>query len=70
MIVVDEDYERYGLTGEIASVVADRAFDALTAPMKRVETDMVPIPFSPPLEDRVLSSARDIRTAVEEVSSG
>lgn len=69
VVVVDEDYERYGLTGEIASIVADRAFDALTAPVKRVGTDMVPIPFSPPLEDRVLPSTQDIRTAVEEISS-
>lgn len=70
VIVVGEDYERYGLTGEIASVVADRAFDALTAPVKRVGTDMVLIPFSPPLEDCVLPSAQDIRTAVKEISSG
>ena len=70
VVVVDEDYERYGMTGEIAGVVAGQAFDALEAPVKRVGTEMVPIPFSPPLEDHVLPSTQNIRTAVEEVTTG
>ena len=68
VVVIDEDYERYGLTGEIAAGVADEAFDALEAPIKRVGTEMVPIPFSPPLEDRALPSTRDIRNAIEEIT--
>ena len=51
MIVVDEGYGRYGVTAEIASVIAEGAFYNLDAPVKRMGAMHVPIPFSPPLED-------------------
>ena len=50
-IVVDEGYERYGVTAELASVIADGAFYYLDAPVKRMGALDVPIPFSPSLED-------------------
>ena len=50
-MVVDEGYERYGVTAEIASVIADGAFFYLDAPVKRMGAMDVPIPFSPALED-------------------
>jgi pyruvate dehydrogenase E1 component beta subunit len=50
-IVVDEGYERYGVTAEMASVIADGAFYYLDAPVKRMGAMDVPIPFSPALED-------------------
>ncbi len=50
-IVLDEGYGRYGVTGEIASVIAEGAFFNLEAPVKRMGAMHVPIPFSPPLED-------------------
>ena len=53
-IVVDEGYERYGITAEIASVIADGAFDYLDAPVKRLGALNVPVPFSPTLEDQTV----------------
>jgi len=50
-IVIDEGYGRYGVTGEIASVISEGAFYDLEAPVKRMGAMHVPIPFSPPLED-------------------
>lgn len=50
-IVIDEGYEQYGVTAEIASIIADGAFYYLDAPVKRMGAMNVPIPFSPPLED-------------------
>lgn len=50
-IVVDEGYQRYGLTAEIASVIAEEGFYYLDAPVKRVGAMDVPVPFSPALED-------------------
>ena len=50
-IVVDEGYERYGVTAELASVIADGAFYHLDAPVKRMGAMDVPVPFSPVLED-------------------
>ena len=51
VIVMDEGYERYGVTAEIAAVIAEGAFYDLEAPVKRMGAMHVPIPFSPPLED-------------------
>jgi pyruvate/2-oxoglutarate/acetoin dehydrogenase E1 component len=53
-IVVDEGYEKYGVTAEIASVIATGAFYDLDAPVKRIGAMHVPIPFSPPLEDTTI----------------
>jgi pyruvate/2-oxoglutarate/acetoin dehydrogenase E1 component len=50
-IVIDEGYARYGVTAEIASVIAEGAFHYLDKPVKRIGAMHVPIPFSPPLED-------------------
>jgi acetoin:2,6-dichlorophenolindophenol oxidoreductase subunit beta len=50
-IVIDEGYARFGVTGEIASVISEGAFFHLEAPVKRMGAMHVPIPFSPPLED-------------------
>lgn len=50
-IVIDEGYARYGVTAEIASVIAEGAFHYLDQPVKRMGAMHVPIPFSPPLED-------------------
>jgi pyruvate dehydrogenase E1 component beta subunit len=56
-IVVDEGYERYGVTAEIASVIADGAFYHLDAPVRRIGAMDVPVPFSPVLEDLTVPTA-------------
>jgi pyruvate dehydrogenase E1 component beta subunit len=60
VIVVDEGYERYGVTAEIASVIADGAFYYLDAPVKRMGAMDVPIPFSPVLEDLTVPTAQAV----------
>ena len=59
-IVVDEGYGRYGVTAELAAVIAEGAFHYLTAPVKRVGAMHVPVPFSPPLEDETLPTERSV----------
>jgi pyruvate dehydrogenase E1 component beta subunit len=59
-IVVDEGYERYGVTAEIASVIADGAFYYLDAPVKRIGAMDVPVPFSPVLEDLTVPSEKSV----------
>jgi pyruvate/2-oxoglutarate/acetoin dehydrogenase E1 component len=56
-LVIDEGYEQYGVTAEIASVIADGAFYYLDAPVKRIGAMNVPVPFSPPLEDMTVPTA-------------
>jgi pyruvate dehydrogenase E1 component beta subunit len=59
-VVIDEGYEQYGVTGELASVIADGAFYYLDAPVKRMGAMNVPIPFSPALEDLTIPNAQGV----------
>ncbi len=59
-IVIDEGYGRYGVTAEIASVIAEGAFYHLDAPVKRMGAMHVPIPFSPPLEDVTVPTEQSV----------
>ncbi|MGA2992177.1 MAG: alpha-ketoacid dehydrogenase subunit beta [Candidatus Korobacteraceae bacterium] len=67
VIVVDEGYERYGVTAEIASVIAQGAFFHLEAPVKRIGAMHVPVPFSPPLEDFSIPSEKRVFEAAREL---
>ncbi len=60
VIVLDEGYERYGVTAELASVIATGAFYDLDAPVKRMGAMHVPIPFSPPLEDATVPTEQTV----------
>jgi acetoin:2,6-dichlorophenolindophenol oxidoreductase subunit beta len=60
VIVIDEGYERYGVTAEIASVIGAGAFYDLDAPVKRMGAMHVPIPFSPPLEDATVPTENTV----------
>jgi len=64
-IVVDEGYGRYGVTAEIASVIAEGAFFSLEAPVKRMGAMHVPIPFSPPLEDATVPTEQTVFEAAK-----
>src|SRR5262245_26091942 len=59
-IVIDEGYGRYGVTGELASVIAERAFYDLDGPVRRIGAMHVPIPFSPPLEDATVPTEQQV----------
>jgi len=60
VLIVDEDYQSYGMTGEVAFRVQAGAFDALKAPIRRLAVPDVPIPFSEPLESAVIPSVERI----------
>jgi pyruvate dehydrogenase E1 component beta subunit len=64
-VVVDEGYESYGVTAEIASAIADGAFYYLDAPVKRMGAMDVPVPFSPVLEDLTVPSAQRVFEAAQ-----
>jgi len=59
-LVIDEGYEQYGVTAELASIIADGAFYYLDAPVKRMGAMNVPIPFSPALEDLTIPNAQGV----------
>jgi len=64
-VIVEEDTRRGGVGAEVAAVLADRAYDHLDSPVRRVACDDVPIPCSPTLEQAVLPSVEKIAAAVE-----
>jgi len=67
LLVVDEDYLSYGMSGEIVALVAEEALDYLDMPPKRLAVPDVPIPYSNTLEDFVIPSADTIAAAVREL---
>lgn len=70
VVIVDEGYNRFGVTAELASVVAYGAFDYLDAPVERLGAMDVPIPFSPPLEFATIPDEERIIAAVHRVLDG
>jgi acetoin:2,6-dichlorophenolindophenol oxidoreductase subunit beta len=67
VLIVDEGHLRAGAAAEIAAVIADKGFDLLDAPVKRLTAPDVPIPFSPPMEKFVLPDENKIIAAVKEL---
>lgn len=70
LIVVDEDYHSFGVSGEIIASVAEAAWPALKAPPQRVTFPDIPIPFSPALEHPALPSAAKIAAAARAIVTG
>jgi len=67
LLVVDEDYAPCGVGAEIAAQVADRGFDDLDAPIRRLNSRHAPIPYSPPLEQALIPTAETIAQAVRDL---
>jgi pyruvate dehydrogenase E1 component beta subunit len=65
LLVVDEDYKSFGLSGEIAAVVAETDPGLLRRPVVRLAHPDVPIPYARPLEYELLPTKDKIRAAVE-----
>jgi pyruvate dehydrogenase E1 component beta subunit len=66
-MVVDEGHRSYGVTGELAAVIAEEAFYHLDAPVRRLGAMDVPVPFSPPLEDETVPTPESVAAAAREL---
>jgi 2-oxoisovalerate dehydrogenase E1 component beta subunit len=67
VLIVHEAHQLAGLGAEIASIIAQHAFESLDAPIMRLGAPDTPIPYSPPLEDAyrpnrqsILAHAQDL----------
>ena len=68
LLIVDEDYLGFGLTGEVAATVAEHLDTiSLKAPVRRLAVPNVPIPYSRPLERFVIPQVDHIVKAVQEL---
>lgn len=64
VLIVHEDNRTGGLGGELTALIADRAFEWLDGPIRRVTAPDTPVPFSPPLEEFYLPDAGEIAEAL------
>jgi len=67
LVVVDEASPRCGMAADISAIVAQDAFEALTAPIMMVTPPHVPVPFSDVLEDAYIPNAAKVEAAVHSV---
>ncbi|MCL4181823.1 MAG: alpha-ketoacid dehydrogenase subunit beta [Burkholderiaceae bacterium] len=67
VVIADEGHRSCGVGSELAALVAEEGFEYLKAPIRRVVTPDVPVPFSPPLEKHIDPDEDRIVAAVREV---
>jgi pyruvate/2-oxoglutarate/acetoin dehydrogenase E1 component len=67
VLVAHEATRSCGAGAEVAALISERAFEDLDAPVRRLTTPDVPIPFSPPLEQHVLPQLDDMKEACREL---
>ena len=65
LIIASDDVKSGGIGSEIAAIVVEEAFDSLDAPILRVASADMPIPFSPPLEQAYMANAQKIMEAAK-----
>jgi len=70
LLVVDEDYRSYGMSGEVIATAIEGAFDYLDAPPARLALPDVPIPYSRPMEQFVLPQTDGIVDAARALVNG
>jgi acetoin:2,6-dichlorophenolindophenol oxidoreductase subunit beta len=65
VLIADEDYLSFGVSGEIAAIIAEQLNHLqLKAPVRRLAVPDVPIPFSRPLEQFAIPQVDAIADAV------
>jgi 2-oxoisovalerate dehydrogenase E1 component beta subunit len=65
VLIVHEDSRTGGIGESLAAVIQEEAFEWLDAPVRILGALDTPVPYSPPLEEYVLPSERDIERAVQ-----
>ena len=60
VIVVDESNPKCSLASEISSLISEKEFSSLKAPIYKLTAPHTPVPFSPPMEDFYIPSTEKI----------
>jgi pyruvate dehydrogenase E1 component beta subunit len=68
LVIVEENPYQGGWGGTVASLVADEGFELLDAPVRRVASANVPLPFADALEDEVIPTADKVVAVVRGVA--
>ena len=64
LVVAQEAVNISGFGAEVAARVAETCFDSLKAPIRRLGAPRIPVPYAPPLEDKLKIKAKAIAAAV------
>lgn len=67
LLVVDEAFGPCSIASEISAQIADRGFNDLDAPIKRLNGVFTPTPYSPTLEKAVVPQSEDIVRAIRDL---
>jgi pyruvate dehydrogenase E1 component beta subunit len=67
LVIVQEAVLTGGVGADIAAIVAEKAFSALKAPIRRVAAPDTPVPFSPVLEEFYTPCVEDILAVVKSI---
>lgn len=70
VVIVDEAYPRCGVAADVSSIIVEKAFSYLKAPIKKVTPPHSPVPYAPNLEQAFLPSSQKVIDAVKEVIRG
>jgi 2-oxoisovalerate dehydrogenase E1 component beta subunit len=67
-LVVHEDTKTGGIAGEVAAILAEKAFHDLDGPLVRVASLDTPVPYAPTLEEAFLPNAQKVFTAAKDLA--
>ena len=68
-ILLHEDTRTGGMAGELAALIAEKAFEDLDGPIVRVTAPDTPVPFAPPLEEFFLPNAQKVVDAARKLAA-
>src|SRR2546426_8762331 len=69
VILLHEGTRTGGMAGELAAVLAEKAFEDLDGPIVRITAPDTPVPFSPPLEEFFLPNAKKVAEAARKLAA-
>ena len=67
VLVVHEDNVTNGPGAEISAIIADRFFELLDGPVRRVAAKDSPIPFNWHIEEKILPQTQDVANTIKEL---
>jgi 2-oxoisovalerate dehydrogenase E1 component beta subunit len=69
VLVLHEDTRTGGFGAEIVATIAEEAFEALDAPVRRITAPDAPVPFSPPLEKAYIPQVETVVAGLRELAA-
>ena len=69
LVIADDSARTCGFAAEVAGLVAERCFDSLRGPIRRVTRADVTVPYSTPIEQAMLPAAGEVEAAVRALAA-